>query len=63
MARIGSRQPGGDECRRGDNPGNERDHCRADGGLHQVIAPDATWSPEFELRQRAATVWYHSHMQ
>jgi len=36
--------------------------ARADGGPHQVIAPGATWSPEFEVRQPAATVWYHSHM-
>lgn len=36
--------------------------ARADGGPHQVIGPGATWAPEFEVRQRAAMVWYHSHM-
>ena len=33
-----------------------------DGGPHQVIAPDATWSPELEIDQPAATLWYHSHL-
>ncbi|MGP1396841.1 MAG: multicopper oxidase family protein [Inquilinaceae bacterium] len=36
--------------------------AHADGGPHQVIRTGATWSPEFEVRQRAAMVWYHSHM-
>ncbi len=36
--------------------------ARADGGPHQVIAEGATWSPEFEVKQMAATFWYHSHM-
>lgn len=34
----------------------------ADGGPHQPIAPGAVWSPEFEVKDRAATMWYHSHM-
>lgn len=33
-----------------------------DGGPHQVIAPGSVWSPEFEMRQRAGTYWYHGHM-
>ncbi len=33
----------------------------ADGGPHQSIAPGATWSPEFELRQKAGTFWFHGH--
>ncbi|HEC07317.1 MAG TPA: hypothetical protein ENJ12_10715, partial [Thiolapillus brandeum] len=33
-----------------------------DGGPHQVIAPGITWSPEFQIRQPASTLWYHSHM-
>ena len=36
--------------------------AQADGGPHQIIDDGATWSPEFEVRQRAATFWYHSHM-
>ncbi len=34
----------------------------ADGGPHQVIADGASWSPQFEVRQRASMLWYHSHM-
>ena len=34
----------------------------ADGGPHQPIAPGAVWSPEFEIKDRAATMWYHSHL-
>lgn len=33
----------------------------ADGGPHQVIRPGETWSPEFEIKQKAAQFWYHSH--
>lgn len=33
----------------------------ADGGPHQPIAPGASWSPEFAVRQRAGTFWFHSH--
>lgn len=32
-----------------------------DGGPHQLIEAGATWSPEFELRQRPGTYWYHGH--
>ena len=34
----------------------------ADGGPHQTIAAGDVWSPAFEIRQHAATYWYHSHM-
>ena len=34
----------------------------ADGGPHQIIAPEATWSPQFKVKQRASMFWYHSHM-
>ncbi|WNO53511.1 multicopper oxidase family protein [Stakelama saccharophila] len=34
----------------------------ADGGPHQPIAPGETWSPSFEIRERGAMFWYHSHM-
>ncbi|MHA1571062.1 MAG: multicopper oxidase family protein, partial [Alphaproteobacteria bacterium] len=33
----------------------------SDGGPHQVIQPGTTWSPEFKVRQKAGTFWYHSH--
>lgn len=33
----------------------------ADGGPHQPIAPGSTWSPSFEVKQRASIFWYHSH--
>ena len=33
-----------------------------DGGPHQVIAAGATWSPTFEVKNSAATYWYHPHM-
>ncbi|HHK74202.1 MAG TPA: hypothetical protein ENJ57_03440, partial [Rhizobiales bacterium] len=36
--------------------------AKADGGPHQVIENGKTWSPEFEIKQMAATFWYHSHM-
>ncbi len=32
-----------------------------DGGPHQPIDNGATWSPSFEVKQKAATFWYHSH--
>ncbi len=34
----------------------------ADGGPHQVIEPGTTWSPEFKVREKASTMWYHSHL-
>ena len=33
-----------------------------DGGPHQVIAAGETWSPSFEVKNLAATYWYHPHM-
>ena len=36
--------------------------ARTDGGPHQIIAPGTTWSPEFEIVERASTMWFHSHM-
>ena len=32
-----------------------------DGGPHQVIEPDKTWTASFTVRQEAATFWYHPH--
>lgn len=32
-----------------------------DGGPHSTIEPGATWSPEFDVIQPAATLWYHPH--
>ncbi|HHS82637.1 MAG TPA: oxidase [Devosia sp.] len=34
----------------------------ADGGPHQIIRPGQTWSPHFEIREEASTMWYHSHL-
>ena len=33
-----------------------------DGGPHQVVADGTTWSPEFTVRQSAASLWYHPHL-
>jgi len=35
--------------------------ARMDGGPHQTIATGETWQPEFEIKQQATTLWYHSH--
>ena len=32
-----------------------------DGGPHQPIAPNSTWSPTWTINQPAATLWYHPH--
>lgn len=32
-----------------------------DGGPHQMVAPGASWSPEWDVDQQAATLWYHPH--
>lgn len=32
-----------------------------DGGPHQIIAPNTTWSPSFNMLNEAATFWYHPH--
>jgi FtsP/CotA-like multicopper oxidase with cupredoxin domain len=33
----------------------------ADGGPHQPIEPGETWTPNWEIDQPAATLWYHPH--
>jgi bilirubin oxidase len=33
-----------------------------DGGPHQVIPGGTTWSPSFEVKNRAGTYWYHPHL-
>lgn len=33
-----------------------------DGGPFQPIAPGTTWEPEWEVRQSAATLWFHPHL-
>jgi blue copper oxidase len=35
--------------------------ARFDGGPHQPIDPDHTWSPHWRMDQPAATLWYHPH--
>lgn len=32
-----------------------------DGGPHQIILPNTTWSPAFKMLNQAATFWYHPH--
>ena len=34
----------------------------ADGGPHQQVNNGASWQAKFEIKQHAATFWYHSHM-
>lgn len=36
--------------------------AKADGGPHQTIGNGETWQARFEVKQSAATFWYHSHM-
>ncbi len=33
-----------------------------DGGPHTVIEAGTTWSPEFEVLDKAGTYWYHPHL-
>ncbi|MEU5980835.1 multicopper oxidase domain-containing protein [Streptomyces sp. NPDC047434] len=35
--------------------------ARMDGGPHQMVAPGATWTPNWTVDQPAATLWYHPH--
>ncbi len=35
--------------------------ARMDGGPHQQIDSGATWSPEWTVKQQAASLWYHPH--
>ena len=37
--------------------------AKMDGGPYQVIEPNGTWQPFFEIKQLAATLWYHSHLE
>ena len=37
-------------------PGSE------DGGPHQIIKHGETWSPQYEIKQPAASLWYHPHL-
>ncbi|MFB8004344.1 multicopper oxidase family protein [Nocardia sp. NPDC056000] len=32
-----------------------------DGGPHQMVRPGATWTPQWQVDQPAATLWYHPH--
>jgi FtsP/CotA-like multicopper oxidase with cupredoxin domain len=32
-----------------------------DGGPHQIIAQNTTWSPSFQILNSAGTFWYHPH--
>ncbi len=36
--------------------------AKADGGPHQTIKAGETWSPEWTVKQNAATYWYHPHL-
>lgn len=33
-----------------------------DGGPHTKIFENEVWEPSFEVRERASTLWYHSHL-
>ena len=33
-----------------------------DGGVHQKIEPNDTWSAEYTVNQKACTNWYHPHL-
>jgi FtsP/CotA-like multicopper oxidase with cupredoxin domain len=35
--------------------------ARMDGGPHQLVEPGTTWSPTWQVRQAAGTLWYHAH--
>lgn len=37
--------------------------AKMDGGPHQKIENNATWQPFFEIKQLAATIWYHPHLK
>ena len=36
--------------------------AESDGGPHQGISPGKSWTASFQVRQPAATLWYHPHM-
>ena len=33
-----------------------------DGGPHQKIEPNTTWSATYTINQNASTNWYHPHL-
>ncbi len=33
-----------------------------DGGPHQIIKSGKSWSPQFTIKQKAASLWYHPHL-
>lgn len=33
-----------------------------DGGPHNIILPNSTWSPSFKVRDKAGVYWYHPHL-
>ncbi len=35
--------------------------AKMDGGPHQLVDPGTTWSPTWQVRQPAGTLWYHAH--
>ena len=35
--------------------------AESDGGPHQGIRPRRSWTASFQVRQQAATLWYHPH--
>ncbi len=35
----------------------------ADGGPHSIIQPGETWEAFFQVKNEAATYWYHSHLE
>jgi len=37
--------------------------AKMDGGPHQKIENNATWQPFFDIKQLAATLWYHPHLK
>ena len=36
--------------------------AKMDGGIHQIIAPNSTWSARYVVNQKACTNWYHPHV-
>lgn len=36
--------------------------AKADGGPSQIIQPGGTWNTSFNIKQKAGTFWYHSHI-
>jgi len=36
--------------------------AKMDGGPHQTIEPNSTWTAEYNVKQRASTNWYHPHI-